>query len=157
MTAFRVDLRVEQVDGHPHRSPECVPPEEPVQPVRCTDAEEVGRRVVDLTGDRPGHIDREDHGPSDQVVARHAECATEAVEAVIFRRAGRAREAGWVATNVDGRPAVEVLQILPEGVKVEVSVLADCIKLVVPVVHEDAAVHIAEDSAATDAAWTHGE
>ena len=50
-----------------------------------------------------------------------------------------------------------MLQVLPEGVKVEVSVLADCIKLVVPVVHEDAAVHIVEVSAATDAAWTHGE
>ena len=49
-----------------------------------------------------------------------------------------------------------MLQVLPEGVKVEVSVLADCIKLVVPVVHEDAAVNIVA-SGATDEAWTHGE
>lgn len=67
----------------------------------------------------------------------YSECFLEPQESLrILRRGGRLN-----VSKRDGLP-IEILQVLAQGVEVELSVLARAVVLLVPVVREDATVHV---------------
>src|SRR6478735_8068629 len=139
----------EIVHRHAHGGTPRVAAEEPVEGVRCADAQEVLIREVHLARQPPHavelHINR-----GARPCGTGAQCVTEAGEAV--RCLGRRR-------GLDvGEPygaAVEVLQVLAQRVQVELGVAAGAVVLLVPVFSEDAAVDIVEPGTAAVQRFQH--
>src|SRR5215213_68111 len=139
-----VDAVHQEVRAEPDDAAEVVAPEEAVQPVGGAHTEEGGRRVVDDAVERARVAERRVDLVADARVGGQAQGGPQGVHRV--GRAGRlgALDAGRRLTDVGDLPAVEVLEVLPERVEVEVRVAVDRVVLVLPPVGEDPAVDVSQ-------------
>ncbi len=130
--------------AHPDDAAEVVAPEEAVQAVLGAHAEELWRGIVDDPVERARIAELRVHGIAGGGVPADAQRRAKRVHRV--GGAGRLRpfDARRRLPDVGGRPALEVLQVLGEGVKVEVGVSVDRVVLVLPLIGEDPAVHVAQ-------------
>src|SRR6478672_6154156 len=139
-----VDVIREQVGAHPDDAAVVVASEEAVQAVGRADAEELRRRVVDDAVEGPGVAERRVDRIAQTRVRGNAQGGAQRLHRV--RRSGGLGSGDAVRrlADVRDRAAVEVLEVLREGVEVEVRVAADGVVLVLPPVGQDPAVDVAQ-------------